>query len=185
MKLKKLLNLPNAFSVLRVVMVPFFFSAVLKENLTQSLLILVLVIASDVADGRIARKFKLNSVSGGIIDATCDSIFMFSALVLFVSLEKFPIIAFVLLVFAAALKVGGLYLIIKITKKLKSSIWSKLSAGLIYLLLVLLLFDIPYLAIISYIVVAFNMIIGVKRKIDGLRILFHEIRTSTRRTKNL
>ena len=74
-------SLANALSLLRVLLAPPAYWCVIEGNWFAASLLLAVAIASDIADGPIARHRQQNSVAGGLLDHSCDALFV--AVVLF------------------------------------------------------------------------------------------------------
>jgi len=77
------MNLPNKLTVLRVIMVPIFIAAYLKEMYFIALIVFALASFTDLLDGKIARKHNLVTNFGKIMDPLADKILVYSALCLF------------------------------------------------------------------------------------------------------
>ena len=77
------MNLPNKLTVLRVIMVPVFIAAYMKEFYFIALVVFVLASFTDYLDGKIARDGNLVSNFGKIMDPLADKILVYSALCLF------------------------------------------------------------------------------------------------------
>ena len=86
------MNLPNKLTLLRVLMIPFFVVALLMENgnnQTYSIIafiIFVLASITDALDGYIARKYKLITNFGKLMDPLADKILVSSALIILIEL---------------------------------------------------------------------------------------------------
>ena len=87
---KSKLNLPNALSLLRVVMVPFFMAAIIFMNDESEFgiwgriipaVIFALTGFTDMLDGKIARKYNLVTDFGKFIDPLADKFMVFGALI--------------------------------------------------------------------------------------------------------
>ena len=94
MEKKKALNLPNALSLLRVILVPVFMAAVIlcKKVETETYLDTFIYCAipalvfgitafTDMLDGKIARKYNLITDFGKFIDPLADKFMVFGALI--------------------------------------------------------------------------------------------------------
>ena len=81
------MNLPNKLTILRVIMVPFFIWAFLKEEYLIATLIFCLASVTDALDGQIARKRNLVTNFGKIMDPLADKILVYSALCLFLQID--------------------------------------------------------------------------------------------------
>ena len=90
------MNLPNKLTTLRMVMVPFFVFFLLwqhGENYTFRMIALALfIIASltDLADGKIARKYNLVTDFGKFMDPLADKLLVCSALICLIDLGQIP-----------------------------------------------------------------------------------------------
>lgn len=93
------MNLPNKLTILRMIMVPFFIAAFMKEMYLASLIIFAAASLTDFFDGQIARKYNLVTNFGKIMDPLADKILVYSALCLF--LEDELIKAWMLIVILA------------------------------------------------------------------------------------
>ena len=68
------LTVPNALSVLRIVIVPFFAWCFLRGHLTAAVALLVFSGLSDLFDGLIARKFNQITELGKMLDPFADKL---------------------------------------------------------------------------------------------------------------
>lgn len=88
------MNLPNAITVARVVMVPFFlmfaFGATNQARVTAFVTFLVASL-SDILDGYLARKNDQISRLGQFLDPTADKLLVGAALVALVAEREFPL----------------------------------------------------------------------------------------------
>jgi CDP-diacylglycerol--glycerol-3-phosphate 3-phosphatidyltransferase len=78
------LNLPNALTVFRILLVPVLVAALLSEGPSGDLLAaIVFAVASftDALDGWIARRRKAESTFGKLMDPLADKLLVTSALV--------------------------------------------------------------------------------------------------------
>ena len=76
----RVLTLPNALSVLRLVGVPIFLWAILAEHDVVALVTLMLSGLSDYLDGKIARRFGLESRLGQLLDPFADRLYIATTL---------------------------------------------------------------------------------------------------------
>jgi cardiolipin synthase len=74
------LTLPNVLSVLRLVGVPIFLWAILAEHDVIALVTLMLSGLSDYLDGKIARRFGLESRLGQLLDPFADRLYIATTL---------------------------------------------------------------------------------------------------------
>ena len=86
-------QLPNLLGLFRIVATPLLFALILLGNPTGDLAavtLLLLMAASDIADGRIARKLQVVSPLGIFLDTISDKIFVAGALLPMVERELIP-----------------------------------------------------------------------------------------------
>jgi cardiolipin synthase (CMP-forming) len=76
----RLLTLPNVLSALRLVGVPIFIWAILTKHDGIALTTLILSGLSDYLDGKIARRFHLESRVGQLLDPIADRLYILSTL---------------------------------------------------------------------------------------------------------
>ena len=108
-KKAKALNLPNALSILRMVLVPFFVWAVLSMDMGTlwgrlvPAIIFAVTAFTDCLDGQIARRYNLITNFGKFLDPLADKFMVFAALVVMVYrytyLSPFLVWATVLIMF--------------------------------------------------------------------------------------
>jgi len=79
----RLLTVPNALTVLRLVAIPFFVVATLDGRYNLAFAIFVGAGVTDAFDGYIARKLNQKSFLGAFLDPAADKIMMFSAYILY------------------------------------------------------------------------------------------------------
>ncbi|KRF25016.1 CDP-alcohol phosphatidyltransferase family protein [Phycicoccus sp. Soil803] len=76
----RVLTLPNVLSVLRLVGVPVFLWAILSEHDVLALVVLMLSGVSDYLDGKIARRFGMESRLGQLLDPFADRLYIATTL---------------------------------------------------------------------------------------------------------
>jgi cardiolipin synthase len=72
--LKKVLNIPNGISFVRILLVPLFVVLYLRGHAVSALVILIISALSDLVDGRIARRFNQVTSLGKMLDPLADKI---------------------------------------------------------------------------------------------------------------
>ena len=84
------MNTPNKLTILRIIMAPFFLAALLIKQIPHhyaiALVIFVAASLTDLADGKIARKYNLITDFGKFLDPLADKMLVTAALVGFVEL---------------------------------------------------------------------------------------------------
>jgi len=127
------LTLPNVLTLLRVVLVPVLVAALLSEGPNGDLLAAVVFgVASvtDALDGYIARKRKIESAFGKLMDPLADKLLITAALVALVSLDRLA--AWVaMVIIAREFAVTGLRQIaVEQGHVIPASAWGKLKTAL-------------------------------------------------------
>jgi CDP-diacylglycerol--glycerol-3-phosphate 3-phosphatidyltransferase len=90
---KKVLNLPNAITMLRIGVIPVFFFLLLSPGPTGSLVIAcIFVVASltDLLDGYIARRYQIVTTMGKFLDPIADKLVVNTAMILMIPLGRIP-----------------------------------------------------------------------------------------------
>ncbi len=73
-------HIPNILTVLRVILVPFFIYYFTQGNLMLAFILFITASITDYLDGFLARKFKVISNFGKIMDPLADKLLVLSAL---------------------------------------------------------------------------------------------------------
>ncbi len=84
------MNLPNKLTLARIIAVPFFIIAYMKQYFIVALVIFVLASLTDMLDGKIARKYNLITNFGKIMDPLADKILVYAAFCLMVADKTIP-----------------------------------------------------------------------------------------------
>ena len=81
MDLKSELTIPNALSVLRLLLVPVFLVLLLDQQNLAALLVLIFASATDWFDGVLARKLNQVTKLGARLDPAADRLYIFATLI--------------------------------------------------------------------------------------------------------
>lgn len=97
-------NVPNILSSLRIILAPLFVALYIQDELiyrSLSLGIFAVAAFTDYMDGYIARNFNAKSKLGNFLDPLADKILTFSGFIVlpFVSIEVFPLLPILLIIF--------------------------------------------------------------------------------------
>lgn len=93
------MNLPNKLTLFRVILIPVFlifmlvpFNGASCEGIYKWVALVIFIIASltDMADGKIARKYKLVTNFGKFMDPIADKLLVCSALICLIELGRIP-----------------------------------------------------------------------------------------------
>jgi cardiolipin synthase len=85
------MNLPNALTILRILLVPLFAILVFKKLTLWALMVFVSAGLTDGLDGYIARKFHLKTKMGAFLDPLADKLLLLTAFVVLTGYEHFPV----------------------------------------------------------------------------------------------
>lgn len=121
------MTIPNILSIFRILLIPVFLIAYLTQDSQPYFIISALILLvsgiTDVLDGFIARKFKLTSELGKILDPLADKLTQIAILAALVL--KHPNLLFVVAIYLAkelAMLIGG-FIILKNKLPMASSKW--------------------------------------------------------------
>jgi len=90
---RRILNLPNAITMLRIGILPVLFLILLEpgEGLSLAIAILFILAAlTDLLDGYVARRYNIVTRMGKLLDPIADKIIMSAALVLLIPVGRAP-----------------------------------------------------------------------------------------------
>ncbi len=90
---RRIINLPNAITVLRIGILPVLFLVLLEPGETLSLAIAILFILAaltDLLDGYVARRYNIVTRIGKLLDPIADKIIMSTAMVLLIPIGRIP-----------------------------------------------------------------------------------------------
>ena len=161
------MNLPNKLTVLRISMIPFFVAALLYEGgASRNMRILadILFIAAsltDLLDGKIARKYNLVTNFGKFMDPLADKLLVCSALICLIELGQLPAWV-VIIIISREFIISGFRLVAADNGiVIAASYWGKFKTVFQMTAVILLIFNIPSLALLTNIVLAVAVVLTV------------------------
>lgn len=83
-------NIPNALSLMRIVMIVPFVFALIYEQMFSVFLIVLTILVTDYLDGYLARAWNATSDLGKILDPMADKICIAAAGIILIFLRDFP-----------------------------------------------------------------------------------------------
>ncbi|SPF53780.1 CDP-diacylglycerol--glycerol-3-phosphate 3-phosphatidyltransferase [Candidatus Sulfopaludibacter sp. SbA4] len=123
------INLPNLFTLLRLVLVPFVMQAILQGRYTLALALFGIAAVTDILDGAAARRLGLSTQAGAYLDPVADKCLL-SGVFLALAVGKVVPWWFVGVVFGRdlyiLLGVAGVMLFTPV-RKFPPSLWGKVS----------------------------------------------------------
>lgn len=88
---KKVLNIPNLITVLRIIMVPVIIVLISMESFTTALWLFLVAGVSDALDGYIARRFDMRTTLGATLDPLADKILIIASVIALSRLGLLPV----------------------------------------------------------------------------------------------
>ncbi|MBR7046658.1 MAG: CDP-diacylglycerol--glycerol-3-phosphate 3-phosphatidyltransferase [Lachnospiraceae bacterium] len=146
------MNLPNKLTMLRIIMIPFFVFFLLSEIPGKDIIALVIFCAAsltDLADGKIARKYNLVTDFGKFMDPLADKLLVCSALICLVDLGRIPSWVVVIIV-AREFAISGFRLIAADNGiVIAASYWGKFKTTFQMIMIILMIINIEKLSILT------------------------------------
>jgi cardiolipin synthase len=87
-----MLTIPNILTVLRLLAVPVFLVASLREQFTLAFIVFVSAAFTDMFDGMIARRFNQRSRLGALLDPTADKIMLVCGYLFYTFVDHVPLV---------------------------------------------------------------------------------------------
>lgn len=140
--MRKILNIPNVLSAIRILLIPLFIVLFFQDKLIPAMAVLLISGITDVADGFIARKFKLETALGKVLDPVADKLTQ-GAVIICVTIRHpaiLPLLA-ILVLKEVLMLIGAVVLYRKGLRPSPAKWFGKLSSGVLYLAMVLLVLN--------------------------------------------
>ncbi len=136
-------QVPNIITVARLAMIPLLILLLREQDYRAALMIFLIAGLSDGLDGFIARRYKLESHLGGVLDPMADKLLMLSTFVTLTLLGHIHFWLLLLVVSRDFLIIGGYLVVTSQTGavKMQASIYSKLNTVVQILLVIVILFE--------------------------------------------
>ena len=175
---KEGLNLANKISIARIVFIPFFIAAIVYSKLKIALLIFILAVISDAADGFIARTLKQKTKLGTMLDPIADKLLLVSAYIC-LSLAgsipqylKLPPYVPIIVISRDAIIVLGSVMVYVVTNDLKisPSIIGKVTTFFQMLTIISVLIQFKYSFVLWNLAVLFTILSGIDYVIKGSKL---------------
>ena len=176
------MNLPNKLTVLRVILIPFFVAALLWENgenysmRIAAAVIFIVASLTDMLDGKIARKYNLVTNFGKFMDPLADKLLVCAALICLIQLNQLPA-WMVIIIISREFIISGVRLVASDNGVvIAASYWGKFKTTFQMIAVILLIFNIPALAVITNICVWAALALTVVSLVDYI-VKNHKILT--------
>lgn len=167
------MNLPNKLTMLRVILIPVFVVFMLA-NITPvdkwiALAIFVVASLTDLADGKIARKYNLVTNFGKFADPLADKLLVCSAMIALIELGRIPA-WIVIIIIAREFIISGFRLIASDNGVvIAASYWGKFKTTFQMIMVILMIADISALSIITTIIMYIALVLTIVSLIDYLK----------------
>lgn len=178
------MNFANKVSTFRILSVPFFAAALIyyspeRECLRAvALVIFILGVISDMVDGYIARKGKMQSKAGLVLDPLGDKLLIMGAFIFLSPASKLPMkfplwVSLIVISRDAIILLGTLVIyIVKQNIDVYPTKWGKLTTTFLMLSVIAVLLQFKFAYIVWWIAVIFTVISGVDYIKRGFKILY-------------
>lgn len=176
------MNLPNKLTVLRVLLVPVFVFLLLWENGADyrfrmaALAVFIFASLTDLADGKIARKYNLITDFGKFMDPLADKLLVCSALICLIELGAMPA-WMVVIIIGREFIISGFRLVASDNGiVIAASYWGKWKTTFQMFAVILMMLNLPALAPVTAVVTWIALILTVISLCDYL-IKNHQVLT--------
>lgn len=142
------MNLPNKLTILRVILIPFFVFFLLTDFVPYHYLIalVIFIVASltDMADGKIARKYNLVTNFGKFMDPLADKLLVCSAMICLIPLGRLAAWVVVIII-AREFIISGFRLIASDNGiVIAASYWGKFKTTFQMLMIIVLILELQF-----------------------------------------
>jgi len=177
-------NIANKISTFRILSVPFFIACLVYYSPDRTylknlaLVIFILGVISDGLDGYIARKAKLQSKAGLVLDPLGDKLLLMSAFIFLSPISKltltFPLwVTFIIISRDAIIILGAIVIyMVKQTLDVHPTKWGKFTTIFQMLSVVCVLLQWKYAGFVWTITVVLTIISGINYVKRGFKILY-------------
>jgi len=151
-------NIPNLLTTIRFFLVPAFGYYVYERQYLLAVIIFTIAGLTDILDGFIARKYNLITPWGKLADPAADKLMQLTALFMLNMQGKIPrAVVIIILVKEVTMIVGSFFLYSKNKVVVQANWYGKLSTVILYVAIVMILFNIPFHDIFIFIALLFML----------------------------
>jgi CDP-diacylglycerol--glycerol-3-phosphate 3-phosphatidyltransferase len=178
------MNIANKISTFRILTVPFFIACLIYYTPERTYLrfsalgIFILAVISDAADGYFARKAKLQSKAGLILDPLGDKLLLMSAFICLYIIDKlplrFPLWVILIVISRDVIILLGAAVIYMVKQDIDISPtrWGKLTTTFQMLAVISVLIALPFSFIFWWLAVVLTILSGADYLRRGFSILY-------------
>jgi len=178
------MNIANKISTSRILSVPFFVACFLyyapgREYLRfVALAIFILGAVSDAADGYIARKSKIQSKAGLVLDPLGDKLLLMSAFICLTFIDRFDIrfplwVALIVISRDIIIILGAIVIyVVKQSIEMFPTRWGKLTTALQMAAVIVVMLQWRFSNIFWWLAVIFSVVSGIDYVRRGFKVLY-------------
>lgn len=175
----KMMNLANKITISRIILTPFFITAIVYSRTDIALICFILAVISDGLDGFIARTRNEKTLFGTILDPVADKILLISAFICLALVNNIPAnlrlpayVPIIVISRDAIIVLGSVMIhVVKGSVKIEPSFWGKLTTFFQMMTIVCILLKFNYSEIVWDIATLLTVISGVDYMLKGSRAL--------------
>jgi len=154
-------RIPNLLSIIRIIIAPFIFIAIVAHNQSMIAILAVIAVITDFLDGFLARQLNAISQAGKILDPLADKLCVAAAAIgatIYMGMPAFLLIIIILrdMMIAAF----GLRIIREKKQIPVSNIWGKITVFILTVTLIVYIFGIKPLFIPVYLIAVVFILIS-------------------------
>ena len=165
---KTKMNLPNQLTIFRCILIVPFVILLMNGFDLISLAIFIIASLTDLADGKIARKYNLVTNFGKFMDPLADKLLVCSALIILIQLGRIPAWV-VLIIIAREFIISGFRLVASDNGVvIAASYWGKFKTTFQMIMVCLMLANFAFLQIVTDIVMWISLVLTVVSLVDYL-----------------
>ena len=162
------MNLPNQLTIFRCILIVPFVILLMNGFDLISLAIFIIASLTDLADGKIARKYNLVTNFGKFMDPLADKLLVCSALIILIQLGRIPAWV-VLIIIAREFIISGFRLVASDNGVvIAASYWGKFKTTFQMIMVCLMLANFAFLQIVTDIVMWISLVLTVVSLVDYL-----------------
>ena len=167
------MNLPNKLTFLRIILVPVFLIIFNLGYLWIAGVVFVIASLTDLADGKIARKYNLVTNSGKFTDPLADKLLACAATMCRVETGKIPSWV-VIIIISREFIISGFRLIASDNGVvIAASYWGKFKTVFQMVMIILMIADIAAISVVTQVVMWIALILTVVSLVDYLKKNWH------------
>lgn len=165
------MNLPNKLTIFRVILIPFFVFFLLAPYFPEygkyiATAIFIVASLTDMADGKIARKYNLVTNFGKFMDPLADKLLVCSALICLIQLGQMPAWMVIVIVSREFIISGFRLVAAEQGIVIAASYWGKFKTTFQMIAVILMIVNLPVLHLLTLVCTWIALILTVVSLVD-------------------